>query len=305
MSAPPPPPESVASEDSCYGGGETGGAGAGRAGERGVLDAYFASSTPGIGVAGARGRGGGNAEVTGGARSTFAFAEILETARSSTLDDLGSLLETIAEARQQQDQQKEQQAAAAATTVTTAEEAEARQRQRQKRKPPAFPPPRPRFVAVHPACASHVVTASAKKKKKVTAAFSSPLFSAPQLQLLLQGSAAVGISSCFVLVDAIAFRQACLAVGFALIIMLIGSSSSSVGSRLISCASFVLPLLLGAVGGGVAASLAGEVSGAVVVPSSSSSSPTVSYYARAREPQFTIALVGFNLFVLALASAWR
>ena len=37
--------------------------------------------------------------VAVGGRTTFAFAEILETARSSTLDDLGSLLETIAEAR--------------------------------------------------------------------------------------------------------------------------------------------------------------------------------------------------------------
>ena len=262
----------------------------------------------------------------GGGRTTFAFAEILETARSSTLDDLGSLLETIAEARQQQQQQQQTQAAAKATT-TEAEAAEAeveeaaRKQQQRRQQPlprPTPPPPqrpRPRFVAVHPSCASHAIKAKKQKKKNKSnrfRPFSSlrllplPLRpSPPQLQLLLQAAAAVGLSSCFVLVDALAFRQACLAVGFALIVMLIASSSAAVGSRLVSCASFGLPLALGAVGGGVAASLAWEVAGVSVVERFSPSSSSPAYYARAKEPQFTIALVGFNLFVLALASAWR
>lgn len=282
-----------------------------------MLDAYFSSTLPG-------GRGDRNntnaaaaaANVSGGGgRTTFAFAEILETARSSTLDDLGSLLETIAEARQQQQEQQEQ--AAKATTMTTEteaaeeeEEEEARRKQQQQR--PSLPPPRPpgvrpRFVAVHPSCASHIKSSRGKTKKSKFSRLRLASLSLPQLQLLLQVGAAVGLSSCFVLVDALAFRQACSAVGFVLIVMLIGSSASTVGARLVSCASFVLPMLIGAVGGGAAASLAREVAGVVVVvPSSPSSSPfPPSYYVKAREPHFTVSLVGFNLFVLALASAWR
>ena len=290
----------------------------------------------GIGGGGGGGRGDRNitdaASVVGGGggRTTFAFAEILETARSSTLDDLGSLLETIAEARQQQQQQ---QAAAKATTEAEAAEAEAeekeeaaRKQQQQQRPLPPPPPPqlsRPRFVAVHPSCASHVIKAKKQRKKKKSESDRSRpsslllrlrrlppfppllLLSPPQLQLLLQAAAAVGLASCFVLVDAIAFRQACSAVGFALIIMMIASSSAAVGARLISCASFMLPLALGAAGGGVAASLARQVAGATVVERFSPSSSSPAYYARPKEPQFTIALIGFNLFVLALASAWR
>ena len=248
--------------------------------------------------------------VAVGGRTTFAVAEILETARSSTLDDLGSLLETIAEARRQQQQEKQQK-----PTEAEAEEKAAVPPKQKPLPPPPLPRPRPRFVAVHPSCASHSVKAKKEEKEKghrFRLLFRLPLrlpLSLPQLQLLLQSAVAVGVASCFVLVDALAFRQACTSVGFSLIIMLIGSSSSSVGSRLISCASFVLPLLLGAVGGGVAASLAREVAGVSVVAerfSSSTSDPSSSsYHARAKEPQFTVALVGFNLFVLALASAWR
>lgn len=255
----------------------------------------------------------------GGGRTTFAFAEILETARSSTLDDLGSLLETIAEARQQQQQQ---QAAAGATTEAEAAEAEEEKERRQRPLPLPHQLPRPRFVAVHPSCASHAIKAKNQRKNKrrkdddesgdrssrrpFSPRLHLRLLSRPQLQLLLQAAAAVGLASCFVLVDALAFRQACSAVGFALIVMLIASSSAAVGARLVSCASFLLPLALGAAGGGVAASLAREVAGISVVerPSSLSSSPPA-YFARPTEPQFTVALVGFNLFVLALASAWR
>lgn len=283
MSEPPRAPESVASEGS---------------------DAYFSSSTA---MPSSGGTTAAAASVSGGGgRATFAFAEILETARSSTFDDLGALLESIAEARQQQQQQ------AAVQATTTEAEAEEEAAPKQPLPPPPLPLPlpplpRPRFVAVHPSCASHALKAKKEKKEKKKGNRFLPLLrlpslplsplslSSPQLQLFLQAAVAVGLSSCFVLVDAVAFRQACSAVGFALIITLIGSSSSAVGSRLISCASFVLPLLLGAVGGGVAGSLAWEVAGVSVVES----------YARAKEPQFTIALVGFNLFVLALASAWR
>lgn len=308
MSAPPSAPASMASEDSRYGGAtERGG---------GILDAYFSSTVPGGG-----GRGDRNnidaaaANVSGGGRATFAFVEILETARSSTLDDLGSLLETIALARQQQQQQQATSEKVTTEAEAAAEEEETRrqrQQQQQHQRPPLLPPApplpphvRPRFVAVHPSCASHV-TVSRKKKRNKFFRLQSPSLSSPQLQLLLQVGAAVGLSSCFVLVDRLAFRQACSAVGFALIVLLIGSSSNTVGARLVSCASFVLPMLVGAVGGGTTASLAREVAGTVVVPSSSSSSSSSSYYyARAREPHFTVALVGFNLFVLALASAWR
>ena len=48
-----------------------------------------------------------------------------------------------------------------------------------------------------------------------------------------------------------------------------------------------------------------DVAGATVVERFSPSSSSPAYYARPKEPQFTIALIGFNLFVLALASAWR